>query len=118
MLLSIQECEGCWNNASWMMSVMAKSTSAQLRLFVIQDIGEEFVEFLEKELNISDDDGEREKTSFTSTSSRSSGSDTRKQSSKSKSSNTGTKAPDEQAPTSVNDEIEDMLAKLKKEMGR
>jgi uncharacterized FlaG/YvyC family protein len=77
------------------------------------------VEFLEKELNISDEDGEREKTSYTSASSRSSASqDKREQSSKSKSASTGTKAPDDQAPKSVNDEIEDMLAKLKKEMGR
>lgn len=90
-------------------------------VFVIQDIGEEFVEFLEKELNITDEDDERETTSYTSASSRSSASqDKREQSSKSKSksSSTGTKATEDQAPKSVSDEIEDMLAKLKKEMGR
>lgn len=78
----------------------------------VQDIGEEFVEFLEKELNISDDEGVREKD----------------RSPKAKASNsTGTKAPPrkEEPKAAKNekienelDEIEDMLAKLKKEMGR
>ncbi|KAG0584986.1 hypothetical protein KC19_3G248700 [Ceratodon purpureus] len=85
----------------------------------LADIGEEFVEFLEKELNINED-GEREKTSsYKSASTRSSASqDNTKKSSKSKPNSTDTKAPDDRAPKSVNDDIEDMLAKLKKEMGR
>jgi len=88
---------------------------------VTQDIGEEFVEFLEKELNISDDDGEKEDKSYT-TSSKSRGQDTRDRSSKPKSSSSGTNAPRREEPTTKIendlDEIEDMLAKLKKEMGR
>lgn len=97
----------------------------QLCWFVIQDIGEEFVEFLEKELNISDDDGEKENKTY-STNSQSRSQDTRERSSKPKSSSTGTESPRREEPSDDRaaklenelDEIEDMLAKLKKEMGR
>lgn len=93
----------------------------------IQDIGEEFVEFLEKELNISDDDDVRP-NSRQPTSSRSQNQDTRERSSrvKSKSNSNSSKPPQREEPNDdsakkvENDlaEIEDMLAQLKKEMGR
>lgn len=91
----------------------------------LADIGEEFVEFLEKELNISDDDGEKENKTY-STNSQSRSQDTRERSSKPKSSSTGTESPRREEPSDDRaaklenelDEIEDMLAKLKKEMGR
>ena len=95
-----------------------------MNLCTLQDIGEEFVEFLEKELNISDDDDARANSS-----SRSRNQDTRERSSRarSKSNSNGSKPPprreepsDDSANKVENDlaEIEDMLAQLKKEMGR
>jgi hypothetical protein len=88
---------------------------------VLQDIGEEFVEFLEKELNISDDEGGRASSSHTS-SARNRNQDTRERSSRTrtKSNSNWEESSDERAKKAENDlaEIEDMLAQLKKEIGQ
>ncbi|KAG0598828.1 hypothetical protein M758_12G103600 [Ceratodon purpureus] len=93
----------------------------------LADIGEEFVEFLEKELNISDDEDGRSNSNYKS-SSRSRNQDTRERSSRSKSKSNGNgNKPPRQEDSSADKakkvenelaEIEDMLAQLKREMGR
>ena len=84
---------------------------------VIQDIGEEFVEFFEKELNIGEEGG-RESTGQDKRKENTSKSSTKAGQDKRKENATTSKAPNDQAPKSAIDDIEDMLAKLKKEMGR
>uniref|UniRef100_A0A7I4CHA1 J domain-containing protein n=1 Tax=Physcomitrium patens TaxID=3218 RepID=A0A7I4CHA1_PHYPA len=88
----------------------------------LADIGEEFVEFFEKELNVSD--GEKASANYTASSS-TQNQETRERSSKSKSNSSGTKSPrreessdDRAKKVDDVDDIEDMLAKLKREMGR
>jgi hypothetical protein len=80
---------------------------------LLQDIGEEFVEFLEKELNIDEGDGDKKQ-----------GADFAKQQRQSpKGAYDSSKASRQDAPDDKRKEetetaeIEDMLAKLKKELG-
>lgn len=83
-------------------------------------MGEDFVEFLEKELQGSAGEGGRDTTSSTAASARArcASQDKREESWQSKPTSVGTKAPADQAPNAVTDDMDDMLAKLQKEMGR
>lgn len=95
------------------------SKSIMCACLQLQDIGEEFVEFLEKELNISDSDEKK-----SSNNSRDVSKENKQRNSKTYENGAKAKASKQEPPTDDRSkveneiaEIEDMLAKLKKDMG-